>query len=464
MVDLYKNIIFDKDNIMMMNIKDILNTGETQSVEFKKSMSQMKEGCKSLCGMLNTAEGSGMMIFGISPENKIVGLQGNLDSAQRSLTQHIKDKFDPLINISLKLENYEDKFILILSAKRPREIRYYEYDGRAFIKEGSTKRLLTIQENEVLNTHNYSRINILDIKEKNLEKILFDILKQKNNFIETHFLKNIFDHIFDSIKEKEEFVDEAFTPYLKKMFTIWKISNDYEAFDFAEKLVSFIHKLYLDIFKDIDFNKQQGEHDVFWVQSRIIFIIYCMGAYSILIDKPNFAKLLLNRTNPFLKDNPRYSFAENLSWLFYTLHKLNEKRWLIKNSICHTILDFLDKNKIVFDEFNTIENLSDRLCQFDYFQCINEIISKVILGKEKYYDTVCFPSFGNSYMRRTEPFIVEIINTYEEGKWIPKVSKPQLVLAIKTLKDYVKKYFDNFWGPWGNGEFSSKFIKEFLTE
>jgi hypothetical protein len=134
----------------MIDIESILKLGETQSVEFKKSMSKMKEGCKSLCGMLNTAEGSGMVIYGISPNNKIVGLQGNLDSAQRTLTQHIRDKFDPIITTSLELERHEDKSILILSAKRPKEIRYYEYDGRAFIKEGSTRRILTLKEKESL--------------------------------------------------------------------------------------------------------------------------------------------------------------------------------------------------------------------------------------------------------------------------------------------------------------------------
>ena len=34
----------------IMDIERIIQTGETQSVEFKKSLSQMKEGCKALCG------------------------------------------------------------------------------------------------------------------------------------------------------------------------------------------------------------------------------------------------------------------------------------------------------------------------------------------------------------------------------------------------------------------------------
>jgi predicted HTH transcriptional regulator len=39
-----------------MNIEKILQTGETQSIEFKKSLSLMKEGCATLCAMLNTKD------------------------------------------------------------------------------------------------------------------------------------------------------------------------------------------------------------------------------------------------------------------------------------------------------------------------------------------------------------------------------------------------------------------------
>jgi predicted HTH transcriptional regulator len=76
-----------------MEINEIIKYGETQTVEFKKSMSQMKEGCKALCGMLNT---------------------------------------------------------IALSGQRPRYIPLYEYDGRAFIKEGSIKRILSLQEKQSL--------------------------------------------------------------------------------------------------------------------------------------------------------------------------------------------------------------------------------------------------------------------------------------------------------------------------
>lgn len=449
----------------MVNVESILKLGETQSVEFKKSMSQMKDGCKSLCAMLNTAEGSGMVIFGISPDNKVAGLNDdNLDSAQKSLAQHIQDKFDPSVLVSIKVSKYKEKNILILSAERPKKTRYYEYDGRAFIKEGSTKRTLKIQEKEMLNLNDYDS-NILEMQEEDLERTIYNVLKQKNNFVEINFLKNTFNHISSSITEAEnDSSDLIILPYYKKIFTLWKILIEYDAVDFAKMLVDFMHKLYVDVYAGLDFNKLIDESEVLKAQSRIVFIVYCMGAYSIQIDKPRFAELLIGRTNPFLENDSRLGFAEDSSWFLYILLKLSENKCLIRASLCQTILDFLEKNKIFFNEFNNVENISDRLCQFDYFQCINEIISKVILGKEKNINIVCFPSFGNSYMRRTESFIEKIINTYEQEKWIPKVSSTQLVLAINTLHDHVKRSFDNFfWPPWDR-EFSSRIIKGFLEQ
>ena len=455
-----------------MDIERILQTGETQSVEFKKSLSQMKEGCKTLCGMLNAEVDAGMVLFGISPKNEVVGIEGNLDSAQRSLVQHIQQKFDPSIKVSIQIEEYEGKKILILSAKRSNDVRYYEYDGRAFFKEGSTKRCLSIQEKESLNNSRFDKINILELSEKELEEKLFEVLNQKNKYLEIRFLKNIFTEIFSFIeKERKNFSDESLLidnlnkvliPYLNRIFIIWKISNDYEALGFAERMVDCLHKLYVGVFVNLEFDKLRGVFDVFWIQSKIIFIVYCMGAYSILQDKSDFAKLLINRTSPFLKDDHKYEFATNRSWFFYTIVKLNDNNWLIKNSLCHTVLGFLENSNTVLDMFSGIERLSDKLCQFDYFQCINEVIDRVILKKEGRIDEFCFPSFGNSYMKRTEPFIEEIIETYEQGKWIPKISKSQLTVAIELLDNYVENTFDKVYGPWEKGEWDSTIIKDFL--
>jgi len=262
-----------------------------------------------------------------------------------------------------------------------------------------------------------------------------------------------------------ENLNKVFILYLNRIFIIWKISNIYNAFDFAERMIDSLHKLYVDVFVDLNFDELKGIFDVFWIQSKIIFIVYCLGAYSILQDKSEFAKLLINRTNPFIEDDPKYDFAKNLSWFFYTIVKLNDNNCLIKKSICHTVLEFLENNNTVLDSFSGIEKLSDKLCQFDYFQCINEVIVKVILGKEKYCGRVCFPSFGSFYMKRTEPFIEDITKTYEQGKWIPKIGKDQLISVIELLYEYSENSFNK--NPlndscWIKGGWTSTVIKDFM--
>lgn len=360
----------------------------------------------------------------------------------------------------------------MLSAKRSNDVSYYEYDGRAFIKEGSTKRYLSAQEKKSLNNRKFDEINYLELGENELEDKLSKVFIQKNKYLETRFLKNLFTEFFSSIKkERNNFSDKSLLidnlnkvliPYLNRIFIIWKISNDYEALDFAERIVDYLHKLYVDVFVTLEFDKLRGILDVFWIQSKIIFIVYCMGAYSILKDKSAFTKLLINRTNPFAKDDHRYNFCEKRSWFFYAIVKLNDTHCLIKKSICHTVLEFLKNKDIIVDKFVEVEGLSNGLCQFDYFQCINEVIDRVILKKEGRIDEFCFPSFGNSYMKRTEPFIKEIIETYEQGKWIPKISKSQLTEAIESLDNYVENTFDKVYGPWEKGEWDSTIIKDFM--
>jgi len=134
-----------------MELKQVIERGETQTVEFKQSMSQMKDGCKALCGMLNADQGAGIVLFGISPSSDVIGLQNvNLDSIQRTLVQHIQQKLEPSLTCSIEILDCDGEKIIALSAQRPKNIPYFEYDGRAFIKEGSTKRQLSLQEKQTL--------------------------------------------------------------------------------------------------------------------------------------------------------------------------------------------------------------------------------------------------------------------------------------------------------------------------
>jgi len=68
-------------------------------------------------------------------------------------------------------------------------------------------------------------------------------------------------------------------------------------------------------------------------------------------------------------------------------------------------------------------------------------------------------------MKSTEPFIEEIIKTYEQGKWIPKIGKDQIISTIGLLYEYSETSFNK--NPfeiscWIKGGWKSTVIKNFM--
>jgi predicted HTH transcriptional regulator len=128
-------------------LEKLIENGETQSLEFKESLRKQKEALNDLCGMINTEKSTGMVVFGVKPDNTICGVEpGDLDSAQQTLTRSIREKFEPVLSHSIKLLTLQGKQLVIIEASRSQEVPYFEYDGRAFIREGSVTRHLSLEE------------------------------------------------------------------------------------------------------------------------------------------------------------------------------------------------------------------------------------------------------------------------------------------------------------------------------
>ena len=135
-----------------MNLEDVLGKFETQTLELKKALAEKREALEALDSMINAEPAHGTVIFGIDPNRNVVGVEpGNLDQAQKSLQQHIQNTFDPPIQPVIEVQVCKDKYLIIVSASRYKGVPYHEYDGRAFIREGSVSRQLTIVEKKHLN-------------------------------------------------------------------------------------------------------------------------------------------------------------------------------------------------------------------------------------------------------------------------------------------------------------------------
>lgn len=134
-----------------MDLASRVANGEGQTTEFKKSLSLKREAMEALCSMVNADVAQGTVIFGVGPDGTICGVEpGNLDKAQISLSQSIKSSFDPPLQIEIYLSELEGKQLLLVNAKRPRSIPYHEFDGRAWIRLGSEKKLLSLAEKDHL--------------------------------------------------------------------------------------------------------------------------------------------------------------------------------------------------------------------------------------------------------------------------------------------------------------------------
>lgn len=134
-----------------MTLEQAIRQGESQILEFKESLSLSRQALEPLCGMVNSDTGRGTVIFGVSSTGVIKGVEpGNLDKAQRSLAQTIGQKFEPRLMFQILLAEVRGKQILVLAAERPRSVAYHEFDGRAFVREGTTTRQLSLTEKRAL--------------------------------------------------------------------------------------------------------------------------------------------------------------------------------------------------------------------------------------------------------------------------------------------------------------------------
>lgn len=137
--------------VQQLPLEDLVKKGEGQTLEFKRSLSLQGKGFQALCAMINSDLARGTVIFGIEADGTVCGIeQGNLDTVQRSLSQTIRNKFDPQLVVQMEVTELNARQVLVLSAERDQGVPFHEYDGRAYIRAGSENRRLSIAEKQQL--------------------------------------------------------------------------------------------------------------------------------------------------------------------------------------------------------------------------------------------------------------------------------------------------------------------------
>ena len=102
-----KHMRFLKNEIL-----DLIKNGESESVEFKKSTSSLREAIQTICAFAN--HHGGYVIFGVEDSGRIVGRQVT-DDTIKNISNAIKLNTDPKLYPTIEKMDLEGKTCLVVT-------------------------------------------------------------------------------------------------------------------------------------------------------------------------------------------------------------------------------------------------------------------------------------------------------------------------------------------------------------
>ena len=120
----------------------VLTMTETETVELKKSLAELKQGLISLAAMLNK-HGQAELWFGIAPNGKAVGLEIN-EKTLRDVSQAIAAHIEPVIYPHITQQRIDGKHCLQIKAEGWQQ-PYLAY-GRAYMRVADEDKKLSASE------------------------------------------------------------------------------------------------------------------------------------------------------------------------------------------------------------------------------------------------------------------------------------------------------------------------------
>jgi ATP-dependent DNA helicase RecG len=143
-------------------IKQLAESGESQSLEFKKSTADLHGGCESLCGMLNAGEDA-CLIIGVHGE-RVVGQEVS-DKTQQEIA-HVLTDFSPDPGLRWKVLHLRDKLsVVVIQGHCNPEKPPYFFHGKAYLRSGTTTSALSRDRLEHFFWEQHRRVHSYDREE-----------------------------------------------------------------------------------------------------------------------------------------------------------------------------------------------------------------------------------------------------------------------------------------------------------
>jgi len=122
----------------MMLLKHLLKEGESETVEFKPSLSQMDKITESIAAFSNTK--GGKVIIGVSDKGEVLGVNIGKNTIE-SLANQIKQNTDPMAYPSIRVEESDKKQVVIIEVGEAKQKPVLAF-GRAFMRVGKSNQKL----------------------------------------------------------------------------------------------------------------------------------------------------------------------------------------------------------------------------------------------------------------------------------------------------------------------------------
>ncbi len=116
----------------MNNITDLLKTGESEKTEFKPSLSQQDNIMATISAFSNT--NGGVLIIGVSDRGEPLGMDIGKNTIE-NLANQIKQNTDPAIYPSIRIEEIEDKHIVVIEIKESAQKPVLAF-GKVYMRVG----------------------------------------------------------------------------------------------------------------------------------------------------------------------------------------------------------------------------------------------------------------------------------------------------------------------------------------
>lgn len=120
------------------SLRHLIDSGESETLEFKRSLAEREAGARTICAMLNSPQG-GIVVFGVNNDGSIRGVEVGEQTHDR--IQGEISRIDPPIVPNLTtIPISESRAVLVLSV--PGNTEVFRFNGRPYTCLGASTSLM----------------------------------------------------------------------------------------------------------------------------------------------------------------------------------------------------------------------------------------------------------------------------------------------------------------------------------